>query len=188
MKPRSHNKAKREYKHGTAQRTAFEAITPEQFNKGGFELDHTTKMLEGSEERTVVDHHMKRPRPDIKCLQKLKLEDYQIDAANRYDSGLEALVSGQSHELREWVQTSTVNTQDERVGRDSDCVLVNNFFKNGATFEHKMLGGILNTVFIGRRGDSIRCIVGDSGTRRADYADNIRYLLTVMARVYGITS
>ena len=49
----NHSKAKRQFKAGTPERLALEAVTPERYAKGSFRLYVDTQMLEGSEERTV---------------------------------------------------------------------------------------------------------------------------------------
>lgn len=187
MSRSAHKKAIRQYKAGTPERAAIEAITAEQFAKGGFELTTDTKMLEGSEERTVIAHHMQRKRP-VKALERLDLEDYQLKAAIKYDNGLLARVSGMSHEIREWVQTSKVNSVDARVGKDSDAVMVEDYFKNGKTLRHKFLGGLLFTIFVGSRGESIKTLSGGSGRQQERYANHIRDLMDEMARVYGFTN
>lgn len=110
----AHKKTWRKAK-GDAGRAAVDAVTPELLAKGGLELATDSRMLKGSEERTVDSLHFRRMAP-VKALERLTgvqgrrtetfLQDYHIQAANHYHTDLEARCKVGSGEIKEAVDCS----------------------------------------------------------------------------------
>jgi len=115
MSTQPHKKAKRQYEHGSAERTAIEAVTPERYEKGYWVHGNARKMLEGSEERAVDSIHMRLAvpvaglwslvKPNAKR-QKSLLEPIHIQAANAYHADLLVLEGSYNHEMGVFVDRS----------------------------------------------------------------------------------
>ena len=120
MSRSAHKKAIRQFKAGTPERAAIEAITPEQYEKGYWQWGNARKMLEGSEVRNVDHIHMKQAvpvkalwslvKPNAKRIEPL-LEPIHIQAANAYHADLLLLEGKYSHEIGVFVDRSRADTR-----------------------------------------------------------------------------